>query len=350
MKIAAARVHRFDLPLREPHVTGAGTISLRAGSILEIVDEDGVAGFGEAAPLSAPGTEAFESVLAGLDRVALTALDRTFEELSQNRRRLAGSSPIVAAALDTALLDRRGRRENVPLARLLAPSPASSVAVNALVTTSDPTNLAAQVVAAVGAGFGTVKLKVAAAGPSVDVERIRLARDAAGADVRLRLDANRAWDLATATEVLTAAHPFDIDYVEEPLASPADLAALHRRTGIALAADESLASGDDLDPILAAGLFEVAVLKPSLLGGPTATVDLGRRCAGAGIGVVISSALDAAVGLCAALHVAAAIEHRGAAGLATSSILATDVAVAPEVRQGALVPTGPGLGLESLQL
>ncbi len=353
MRIVSTRVHRFDLPLRRPHVTGAGTIRARRGFILELVDDRGLSGFGEAAPLWGRGEGALEPVAAELASIAAAARGASDRELSE----LRVASPIVAAALDTAVLDLRGRRDDRPVARLLTETPASGLAVNALVSAVEPDDVVAGVGAAVEAGCGTVKLTVAAVGPDADVERDRLAREAAGDDVVLRLDANRAWELPDAIDVLGRVERYGIDYVEEPVASLTEAATLRRRTGIALAADESIASGgerialaaDDLDAILATGAFDVAVLKPSLLGGPNATVGLARRFAEAGVGVVVSSALDAAIGLSAALHTAAAIDHRGAAGLATSDLLASDVAAPPTIERGVMaVPDAAGLGLGPL--
>ncbi len=353
MRIVSTRVHRFDLPLRRPHVTGAGTIRARRGFILELVDDRGLSGFGEAAPLWGRGEGGLEPVAAELASIAAAARGASDRELSE----LRVASPIVAAALDTAVLDLRGRRDDRPVARLLTETPASGLAVNALVSAVEPDDVVAGVGAAVEAGFGTVKLKVAAVGPDADVERVRLAREAAGDDVVLRLDANRAWELPDAIDVLGRVERYGIDYVEEPVASLTEAATLRRRTGIALAADESIASGDesialaadDLDAILATGAFDVAVLKPSLLGGPNATVGLARRFAEAGVGVVVSSALDAAIGLSAALHTAAAIDHRGAAGLATSDLLASDVAAPPTIERGVMaVPDAAGLGVGPL--
>ncbi len=353
MRIVSTRVHRFDLPLRRPHVTGAGTIRARRGFILELVDDRGLSGFGEAAPLWGRGEGALEPVAAELASIAAAARGASDRELSE----LRVASPIIAAALDTAVLDLRGRRDDRPVARLLTETPASGLAVNALVSAVEPDDVVAGVGAAVEAGFGTVKLKVAAVGPDADVERVRLAREAAGDDVVLRLDANRAWELPDAIDVLGRVERYGIDYVEEPVASLTEAATLRRRTGIALAADESIASGgerialaaDDLDAMLATGAFDVAVLKPSLLGGPNATVGLARRFAEAGVGVVVSSALDAAIGLSAALHTAAAIDHRGAAGLATSDLLASDVAAPPTIERGVMaVPDAAGLGLGPL--
>ena len=70
----------------------------------------------------------------------------------------------------------------------------------------------------VESGFPTLKLKAGAERETeVLVERVRAIRLAVGPDVRLRLDVNGAWDLATAEDRLEAVARFDIEFVEQPL-------------------------------------------------------------------------------------------------------------------------------------
>ena len=74
------------------------------------------------------------------------------------------------------------------------------------------------------------------------VERVRAIRTAVGPDVRLRLDVNGAWDLATATDRLEAIERFDIEFVEQPLAAHDidGMAELRRRVRVPIAADEAV--------------------------------------------------------------------------------------------------------------
>jgi len=67
-----------------------------------------------------------------------------------------------------------------------------------------------------------------------------------------------------------------------------------------------------------------------------------------GARVTVTSFFDRAVGLSAAIHVAAALGgHQPAAGLATGHLFARDVATAAIPVDGVIaVPDGPGLGVE----
>jgi len=81
-------------------------------------------------------------------------------------------------------------------------------------------------------------------------------------------------------------------------------------------------------------------VRPALAAAGVATTRGGR--------VTVTSFFDTAVGLAAAVHVAAALgDGHPAAGLATGHMLATDVAPAPAPSDGRIaVPAGPGLGVE----
>lgn len=74
---------------------------------------------------------------------------------------------------------------------------------------------------AVAEGFGMVKLKV---GGNVDddVRRMKLAREAAGPNIRIGIDANQRWDVAEAIAWVKKLEPFDVAWVEEPT-SPDDI-------------------------------------------------------------------------------------------------------------------------------
>ncbi|HEY8339965.1 MAG TPA: enolase C-terminal domain-like protein [Egibacteraceae bacterium] len=74
---------------------------------------------------------------------------------------------------------------------------------------------------AVADGFTDIKLKV---GDDLDddLRRLRVAREAAGPGVRIAVDANQRWDVATAIEWIRALAPFDPWWVEEPT-SPDDV-------------------------------------------------------------------------------------------------------------------------------
>ena len=132
-------------------------------------------------------------------------------------------------------------------------------------------------------------------------------------------------------EAERAAHalaPFDLEYLEQPCATVAELAELRARLHdwqLPIAADESVRKAED--PLLVAreGAADILVLKAQPLGGVTAAL---RIAAEAGLPVVVSSALDTSVGISMGAHLAAALpELEFDCGLATAALLAADVTV-----------------------
>ena len=94
---------------------------------------------------------------------------------------------------------------------------------------------------------------------------------------------------------------------------------------------------------------DAVVLKPSLLGSVTELSAAAAALQASGAKVVISSALESAVGLTTALHLAAhlsaALGGGPAVGLGTADVLAVDLCEPPRLVGGSLVvPSGPGLG------
>ena len=212
------------------------------------------------------------------------------------------------------------------------PAPVRDVVpVNCTVPAVGP-GRAAEVVRASG-GCRTAKVKVAEPGQSEadDVERVAAVRDALGPGGKVRVDANGLWDVDSAVARIRALDRAagGLEYVEQPCATLAELAAVRRRVDVPVAADESIRRAEDPLAVVLAGAADVAVVKVQPLGGVRAALEVAQRC---GLPVVVSSALETSVGLAAGIALAAALpELPYACGLATTSLLAADVVRDPFV-------------------
>src|SRR5581483_4106535 len=136
----------------------------------------------------------------------------------------AESSAWLAAALEAADLGfPQPLREQVP--------------VNCTVPAVGPE----QAVAIVSAPHGctTAKVKVAEPGQTLDddVARVAAVRAALGPRGRIRVDANGGWDVPTSVEAIGVLSEFGLEYVEQPTASLAGLAAVRRQVDVPIAAD-----------------------------------------------------------------------------------------------------------------
>jgi O-succinylbenzoate synthase len=185
-------------------------------------------------------------------------------------------------------------------------------------------------------GFPAVKVKVRdAAGVSL----VRAVREAVGPSVAVRIDANGAWDVDTATAMIAQLAAFDLEYVEQPCATLDELAELRRRVEVPIAADECIRSLDDARRLRALDAADVIVLKQQPLGGVRAALAVAET---AGVPAVVSSMMETSVGLAAGVALAAALpELPYACGLATLDALVGDVTDEPLVPVGGALPVRP---------
>jgi o-succinylbenzoate synthase len=226
------------------------------------------------------------------------------------------------------------------------PAVRDRVPVNALVPAVAPDRAAALAAAAVAAGSGCVKVKV---GPGVDEDRVAAVRDAVGPQVRLRVDANGAWDLDRATAAVGRLARYDLELVEQPVATLDDLARLRRRVDVALAADESVRGVDDATALARLEAADAVVVKVQPLGGLAAALAVVEA---AGVPAVVSALYETSVGVAAGLALAAALpELPYACGLSTAALLAADVVADPLLPvRGELVVRRPEPEADLLEL
>lgn len=176
-------------------------------------------------------------------------------------------------------------------------------------------------------GVNTFKIKVAEPGQRLDddvarVNRVRELRP----DATLRIDANGAWSVhqaITAERALTATGA--LEYLEQPCASVAELAALRPQVATPIAADESIRRAADPYAVARAQAAQVGVVKQAPLGGVRTVLKLARELHHHGMELTVASALDTAVGIDAGL-VAAKLTGSRAAGLGTQRLFIEDVA------------------------
>jgi o-succinylbenzoate synthase len=187
-------------------------------------------------------------------------------------------------------------------------------------------------------GARTAKVKVAEAGQTLDDDVARV--DAVRAVIpTVRVDANGAWTVDQAVEAaaaLTASGP--LEYLEQPCATIDELAQVRRRVDVPVAADESIRKAGDPLAVVRAGAADIAVLKVAPLGGISALLTIARQI---DIPIVVSSALDSAVGIAIGLSAASALpELNHACGLGTGRLFVEDVTDPVEPIDGYL-PVGP---------
>ena len=198
----------------------------------------------------------------------------------------------------------------------------SSVAVNG---TIPATNDAAQLTTIVESfpGVKTFKVKVGN-NLAEDLARINVIRDLRP-KAKIRADVNGLWSVDQAEAFLKAVG--QIEYVEQPCATIEELRELKSRTSVKIVGDEILRKAQDPFDLDLHGAIDYLMLKVQPLGGIKRAQAIAQHHK---LPVVVSSALESAVGINYGLTLAASFEEMSFdCGLATGSLLAQDVAHLP---------------------
>ena len=179
-------------------------------------------------------------------------------------------------------------------------------------------------------GCKTVKVKVGA-DLKEDLSRIMCVTDLLPS-VKIRVDVNGSWSVGKAIQAIHAISDVcDLEYVEQPCNSLDDLRELKKRVGIPvlIAGDEAVRKAQDPMSVDLRDAIDVLLLKVAPLGGIKRSLEIAAHH---GLPVVISSALDSAVGISYGLRLAASLPHLSyACGLGTGALLSADIATLPIV-------------------
>ena len=136
------------------------------------------------------------------------------------------------------------------------------------------------------AGMAGCKFKVGGLSPQADAERVRAAREAAGADFMLAVDANRGWTADEAIAFARLVEPLDIRWFEEPCHwydDTAQMARVRSKTAIPINAGQSEITSHGVRRLIDAGAVDIINYDASEGGGVTDWRRAAALCAAAGV-------------------------------------------------------------------
>jgi O-succinylbenzoate synthase len=223
----------------------------------------------------------------------------------------AESAPWLASAIEAA---------TTPQPQLYR----SSVAVNGTIPAlNDPADLARMVDSF--PGVNTFKVKVGN-DLAEDLARVNVIRQLQP-QAKIRIDVNGLWSVDQAEEFLTLVG--QIEYVEQPCATIEELRELKSKTSVKIVGDEILRKAPNPFEIDLTGAIDYLMLKVQPLGGIKRAHAIAEHHK---LPIVVSSALESAVGINHGLMLAASFKEMNFdCGLGTGSLLAADVAHLPIV-------------------
>ena len=357
MKIKDIRITPLRLETRVPYVWSQGVESAFTVNLIEMEVEDGTIGVGETT--AAPDADAQKMILHKLARsyIGRSVYEITAAQEDAYRRHFlifGGNMPRYAnqlfCGLEMAALDVQGKLLGRPVWELLGGEKRREVGYFYFLQGQTTEELVADAKAAAEAGHPVIYLKVGIS-PDYDLANVRAIREMIGNHHRLRLDANEAWEPALALRMLKALEPYNIEYIEQPTTSLSLLPLKHlkERSPIAIGADQSVFTLQDVYQACATGAADMIAVGPREIGGLKGMMKASAICEGAGLTLCIHSSMTTGITTCAEHHIGRAAANLDDGNQIMWQLLNDNVVASPslEPQKGVLSLEGrPGLGFE----
>lgn len=236
----------------------------------------------------------------------------------------------IQFGFETAILDFANGGE-----RICYPSPFTdgeyNIPINGLVWMGKKSEMIARIDEKVAAGFHTIKLKVGAIDFNQELEIIEYVRKRySDKYLEIRLDANGGFTPQNALQRIEALSKFNIHSIEQPIKAGQweDMSELCNKSSIAIALDEELIG--ITNPMVMMELLKTIqphyiILKPSLMGGLSGSLEWLKMAAQFQIGGWITSALESNIGLNAIAQWVATLQPKIPQGLGTGALFTNNI-------------------------
>ncbi|MEM9731459.1 MAG: mandelate racemase/muconate lactonizing enzyme family protein [Myxococcota bacterium] len=310
MSLLHAQIEVVGGELDQALVGAPEGIRERVFVVLTLTDAEGVSGVGEASPLPGYSPDSVEEAVETLRELVEAPIEvdadlSARQMLDQTAEVQLATSPAARFAIETAILDWLGQARGRPLHRLLSADGSRPVEIAALVFEPDPSSWPVAADALVANGRKHLKFKIGA-GSLVDevhaLEAVRRAHPSAS----IRVDANRRLPFAELAQHRDALLALDLAFIEEPVDPASWLEA--GSLGLPLALDETLREEAASRLMLPNPNLRALVIKPSVVGGITAALDLAKIGRDYGAEPVISHVFEGPIARAACGEIALAVE------------------------------------------
>jgi L-alanine-DL-glutamate epimerase-like enolase superfamily enzyme len=329
------------LQTKHPFIIARGGSSEYRVVRVTVTDDEGMTGWGEAAPSKHYGetADSVVSVLPVLASVLENADGWSLEALEHGMAKAIRFNASARAAVSAALHDLVAKRLGVPLYRMWGLDPAASPPTSFTISIApDEATLRERVREA--AGFPVLKLKL---GSSWDERIVRVVREMEPGKV-LRVDANAAWTPKHALRMIPLLQELGVEFVEQPL--PAHeiegLRFVRERSALPIIADESCLVSTDIPAL--AGAVDGINIKLAKCGGLREALRMVATARAHDLSVMCGCMVESSLGITAAAHLAPLLDY---ADLDGAELVTNDPYVGATIDGGVVqLPSGPGLGVE----
>jgi L-alanine-DL-glutamate epimerase-like enolase superfamily enzyme len=308
MKICEIIHFRLDMELAEPYTIAYETVSQASNIIVKLVADNGLTGWGCAAPDLAVTGETPEQVSSAADETleGLLLGENPFQiaRTTHHLKKLQPSSPAFLAMVDMALFDLLARKAGLPLYQLLGGF-RHKIATSITIGIVSLEETLALVEKHLKNGFQVIKLK---GGLNLveDSEKVLKIREKFGHGFALRFDANQGYSLEESMQFMTAVKGAGLEIFEQPTSQNKDesLGRVSQFTPVPVMADESIKTLKDAFRLAADEHTDMVNIKLMKMGGIFESLHVNSVAKAAGLEVMVGCLDESALGISAGLHFA----------------------------------------------
>jgi len=332
----------IELNPTHPFVIARGGYAHHRNVIVRLTDDDGVDGFGEAAPNRYYG-ESVATVIAALGQFK-PVLERadpfSIEVIEANLSRILRGNASAKGAISSALHDLIGKKLGLPVHRLWGLDPANTPQSSFTIAIAENEELERRVTEA--ADYPILKIKL---GTDRDMEIVRIVRNAAPRK-RLRVDANAAWTPKQAVRMSAFLADNHVEMLEQPVAANdvEGLRFVRERSSLPVFADESCLVATDIARL--AGAVDGINIKLAKCGSLREAVRMVHTARAHDMQVMAGCMIESSLGISAIAQIAPLLD---AADFDGAALLSNDPFRGATITGGAVTLSNtPGLGVESV--
>ena len=278
MQIDKIRVHKVNLPFSFDFSHSLRRRSYVRNIVAEVIANQGeIAGYGEGAPRSYVTGESQESAVRSIHRFTqeakfpwdlhdISQIWHFIDSLSRGKEHNA-----AICAIETALLDALGKHQRIHIAEYFTQSFFANIIYYGVGIPLGDKKSILELCRLIKSGeIHKLKLKM---GKDIaqNMEIFEAVRRVFGDHYDLKIDVNGAWNSELAAKHLSLIRDYRVKVVEQPMmpGKPdiADFAAHMKADGVALMADESACSLEDVKRVVKEGFYNMINVRLSKCGG-----------------------------------------------------------------------------------
>jgi L-alanine-DL-glutamate epimerase-like enolase superfamily enzyme len=328
----------IELNPTHPFVIARGGYSHHRNVIVRLIDDDGLEGYGEAAPNRYYG-ESVSTVIAALGQFK-PVLERadpfSLESIEAHLNRVLRGNASAKSAVSSALHDLVGKRLDLPVYRLWGLDQATTPQSSFTIAIAENHELERRVTEA--RDYPILKIKL---GTDRDTEIVRIIRNAAP-EKRLRVDANAAWTAKHAVRMSDFLHEQGVEMLEQPVAANdiEGLRFVRKRSKLPVFADESCLVATDVAKL--AGAVDGINIKLAKCGSLREALRMVHAARALDMQVMAGCMIESSLGISAIAQISPLLDYADFDGAA---LLSSDPFRGASIAGGSIrLSDEPGLG------